>query len=233
MLLVEFDRIDYALSLNIQHRIVDLKLARGTDDVLLLLEHPSTVTLGMRGSVSDLLVPEDDLAARGISVHTSDRGGQATYHGPGQIVAYPIVALKGLGLSVRAYVFALEETIVQTLQRFGIKGSRRDRSAGIWVGPDEKIASIGVKIRRGIAFHGFSLNVDLQEDPARFVVCCGAECTRMVSMNRILAEPVSAAHVRTAIADAFSQVFRVPVVPCPVEEYLARIQTEAGREMVG
>ncbi len=126
MLLVEFDLIDYPQSLELQRNIVEMKLSSGADDVLLLMEHPATVTLGSRGSMSDLLAPEETLAAAGIAVHVSDRGGQATYHGPGQLVAYPVVGLKGLGLSVRAYVHALEETILRTLQHFGLTGFRKE-----------------------------------------------------------------------------------------------------------
>jgi lipoate-protein ligase B len=195
--------------------------------VLLLLEHPPTVTLGLRGSASDLLVSEEDLSSQGIAVHTTDRGGQATYHGPGQIVAYPVVTLKSLGLSVRAYVLALEETILRILHKCGIKGSRRDGAPGIWIGPEQKIASIGVKIRRGIAFHGFSINVDLRDDPERFVVCCGTACTRMVSINQLLPTPVSSAFVRKALAEAFSEVFRVQMQSLSPAEFMKSLPIEA------
>jgi len=223
MLLVELDSIDYPRSLELQRSLVDMRLCRGTDDVLLLMEHPPTVTLGSRGSISDLLVPEETLVSARIAVHVSDRGGQATYHGPGQLVAYPIVGLKGLGLSVRAYVHALEETILRTLEHFGLTGFRKEGTIGIWTGSEEKIASIGVKIRRGIGYHGFSLNVDLKEDPTRFIICCGMSCTRMVSMNQLLAVPVSLHLVKKTVALSFAEVFRVPLEPCLGEEFLKKL----------
>jgi lipoate-protein ligase B len=226
LLLVEFERIAYSLALELQRRVVHMKLSRGAEDVLLLLEHPPTVTLGLRGSLSDLLVSAEYLAAKGIAVHETDRGGQATYHGPGQLVVYPIVTLRSAGLSVRGYVHALEETILRTLEHFAITGFRKDRSPGIWTGPDDKIGSIGVKIRRGIAYHGLSINVHLQEDPTQFVVCCGAACTRMVSINELLPQPVSAAQVRRALAAAFAQVFRVKLAPTPAADLLETVRTD-------
>jgi lipoyl(octanoyl) transferase len=223
MRIVEFDLMDYPLSVELQRSIVATDISRGPDNVLLLLEHPPTVTLGIRGSLSDLLIPEAQLISAGIAVHVSDRGGQATYHGPGQLVAYPVVSLKSLGLSVRAYVRALEETILQTLGHFGVKAFRKEDTIGIWIGPEEKIASIGVKIRRGIAYHGFSLNVSLEQDPTQFIVCCGMSHTRMISLNQLLVEPVSMKTVRKSVAYFFSRVFNVTLEPCPSQTFLESV----------
>jgi lipoyl(octanoyl) transferase len=223
MLRVDIDVIEYSPALELQHSIVDMKLSAGGPDVLLLLQHPSTITLGRRSKPTDLLIPEDRLAALGMTVHRSDRGGQATFHGPGQLVAYPVMDLKSRGLSAKAYVHALEETVLQTLRHCGVKGFRRERKIGVWAGPDAKIASIGVRIRRGIAYHGFALNVDLQEDPSRYIVCCGMPETRFVSVNELAPEAVTLQSMRDAASAAFSEVFGVTLKPCSLDELRARL----------
>jgi lipoate-protein ligase B len=145
MILIELDLIEYAQRLDIQKRIAR-KILRG-QDVLLILEHP-TVTLGVRGKASDLLISPEQMSERGVAVYHVDRGGEATFHGPGQVVCYPIVDLKALGLSARKYVQGLEETIVKTLADFDVRGFSQPKKVGVWTSPTDKIASIGVRIQR-------------------------------------------------------------------------------------
>ena len=209
MLLLELESIEYLRFLEIQRTIVDRKIAQRRPDVLMLLEHPPTITLGTRGKSSSLTMSEEDLAKFGVPVHSADRGGEATYHGPGQLVGYPLVDLKELKLSVRDYVFKLEETVLMALRRFGLEGFRQSGRPGVWTGASDKIASVGVRIRRRITSHGFSLNVDLKIDPTSFMVCCGTPGIRMVNLNDILFEPVPSAPVRRAVADSFAEVFGV------------------------
>jgi lipoyl(octanoyl) transferase len=209
MYLIELDLIEYSQCLEIQKRIVQRKILEGGPDVLLILEHPPTVTLGVRGKPSDLLISSVALAKRGVALYRSDRGGEATFHGPGQVVCYPIMDLKALGLSARKYVQGLEETIIHTLASFDVKGFTQPKKVGVWTSPADKIASIGVRIQRRITSHGFSLNVDLQMDPCELIVSCGMPDARMVSINQIVPRPVTVEAVRKAVATSFADVFRV------------------------
>ncbi len=220
MLLLELESTEYLRFLQIQRTIVDRKIAQCCPDVLMLLEHPPTVTLGTRGKSSSLTISEEELAKFGVSVHLADRGGEATYHGPGQLVGYPVVDLKRLRLSVRDYVFNLEETVLVALRRFGLKGFRQQGKPGVWTGTSDKIASIGVRIRRRITSHGFSLNVNLKMDPTSFMVCCGTPGIRMVNLNELLSDQVPPALVRRVVADSFAEVFRVTLERASLDQAL-------------
>jgi lipoyl(octanoyl) transferase len=213
MILIELDLIEYAQCLEIQKRIVRRRILEGGPDVLLILEHSPTVTLGVRGKASDLLIPPEELSRRGVALHRSDRGGEATFHGPGQLVCYPIVDLKSLGLSARRYVQGLEETIINTLANFNVKGFSQPKKVGVWTSPTDKIASIGVRIQRRITSHGFSLNVDLQMNPCELIVSCGMPDARMVSLNQLVPQPVTVDSVRQAVARSFAKVFGVNLEP--------------------
>ncbi len=222
MLLIEPGLTEYLQSLEIQHKIVANKLSQGGRDVLLLLEHPPTVTLGIRGKPSSLVICEEELAERGIAVHRVDRGGEATYHGPGQLVGYAIIHLKDLRLSVRGFVQGLEETVLTTLRHYGIDGFRQRDKAGIWIDSTHKIASIGVRIRRGVTYHGFSLNVSLDVDPTDFTVLCGMPEARMVSLRELIGFPVSVESVNEVVARSFEEVFGVTLECSPLDETLLR-----------
>ncbi len=220
MLLIDLESTDYLHFIEIQKKIINRKITAGFDDVLLLMEHPPTVTLGLRGSLSNLTIDQDQLTKLGISVYFVDRGGEATYHGPGQLVAYPLLDLKRLKISVKDYVFNLEETILVALQKLGLRAFRQKGKPGVWTGEQDKIASIGIRIQRRITSHGFSLNVDLKKDPTLFMICCGNPGIRMVSVNQLLTAPVRPARLRQIIADCFSEVFKVNLVPLPLEQVL-------------
>lgn len=222
MLLVELPCTEYPEALEIQRRLVEKKISRGGPDVLLVLEHPRTVTIGTRGDESDLLVTADALAQRGIGLFRVDRGGQATYHGPGQLVLYPIVDLKRLKLSVRDYVRSLEEAIIRCLAAFGLESFRQPGRAGVWTGPLEKIASIGVRIQRRITSHGLSVNVDVPTDPCELIISCGMPDIRMVSLNQLVDPPVDLSAFRKAMTSAFSEVFSVRLEPSSLKEVVGQ-----------
>jgi lipoate-protein ligase B len=221
MILIELDLIEYAQCLDIQKRIVRRKILEAGPDILLILEHPSAVTLGVRGKASDLLISPEQMSERGVAVHHVDRGGEATFHGPGQVVCYPIVDLKALGLSARRYVQALEETIIKTLADFDVRGFSQPKKVGVWTSPLDKIASIGVRIQRRVTYHGFSLNVDLNLDPCELIVSCGMPDTRMVSLNQLVPRPVTVDSVRKAVARAFAEVFGVNLELGSLEQVMA------------
>ena len=220
MLLIEIESIACPEAQRVQQRIVEQKVARGGPDVLLIVEHPPTVTIGVRGQHSDLLMPADDLARRGITVCAVDRGGQATYHGPGQVVCYPIVDLRSWKLSAKEYVRGLEETVIRTLAVFEVPAFRQRGKPGVWTGEMDKIASVGVRIRNRVTYHGFSLNVDLAHDPCELVISCGMADVRMVSLNRLLTHPVSMTDVRSAVRLSFCEVFDVTLEPAILADVL-------------
>lgn len=222
MLLLDLDLTDYQKSLEIQSRIVERKKLHGGDDVLILLEHPPTVTLGKSGTDADLLADRATLERNGLAVYTVERGGRATFHGPGQLVAYPIVALRPLGLRVREYVEKLEETIIATLAHFGVKGFRQKGKVGVWVEEEAKIASIGVRISRGVTSHGFSLNIDLSVDPDEIIVTCGIPRARMVNLNDYVSLNCDMASVKAVVTQCFQREFGVTLTRSSLEEAVKR-----------
>lgn len=171
------DPISYADALGEQLRRQDALLDGSSQDTLLLLEHTPTITVGRASTPSDLLRTREELRADGIDVVETDRGGEITYHGPGQFVAYPILNLENHGRDLHAYLRKLEETIIRTIARFGIDGHRDPGFTGVWVGngnEERKIAAIGIKARRWVTMHGIALNVDNDLTPfRRDIVPCG------------------------------------------------------------
>ncbi|MCB9422009.1 MAG: lipoyl(octanoyl) transferase LipB [Ardenticatenaceae bacterium] len=186
-------------------------------DKLLLLEHPHTYTLGRRGKIENLLWDEATLTEKGVSVHRVDRGGDITYHGPGQLVGYPIFNLAHLGrygLSrIKAYVRDIEEVLIQALVPFGIEGQRFNGFTGVWVDtPDglEKIAAIGVYINnRGITSHGFALNVATDLSYFSGIIPCGITDHGVTSMEKVLRYSIPTTDLIPHITTAFEQVFNV------------------------
>lgn len=186
-------------------------------DKLLLLEHPHTYTLGRRGKMENLLWDEATLTKRGVSVHRVDRGGDITYHGPGQLVGYPILNLEHLGrygLSrIKAYVHDIEEMLIQAVAPLGIAGQRYDGFTGVWVDTPnglEKIAAIGVYINnRGITSHGFALNVATDLSYFSGIVPCGITDHEVTSMEKVLGSPFLTTDLIPYVITAFEQVFQV------------------------
>jgi lipoyl(octanoyl) transferase len=174
-------------------------------ETVLFLEHPPTVTLGRRTDPDEVHVPE----GADVAVVDTDRGGRSTYHGPGQLVCYPILDLKAHGKDVKRYCRELEEAIVRTLAAFGLDGTRVEGLTGVWLSsPRRKIASIGVHISRWVTTHGYALNVDL--DPAPFtewITACGLEDAAFTSIARELGRPVAVDGVRPAAREALAEVF--------------------------
>jgi lipoyl(octanoyl) transferase len=180
-------------------------VAAGGADTIVLLEHPPVVTMGRRTDEGELHIPAD---AR-VEVVETNRGGKSTFHGPGQLVCYPILDLNRHGRDVKKYVRDLEEALIQTLAAVGVCGERIDGLTGVWLTrPPRKIASIGVHVSRWVTTHGYALNVDL--DPAPFtdwITACGLEDTMFTTVARELGRPVSVDEVRPHAATALAEVF--------------------------
>jgi lipoyl(octanoyl) transferase len=182
-------------------------------DTVVFLEHPPVVTLGRRTDAGELHLPR----GAAVEVVETDRGGKSTFHGPGQLVCYPILDLNRHGRDVRKYCRDLEEALIRTLAAFGIGGMRIDGLTGVWLHPPpRKIASIGVHISRWVTTHGYALNVDL--DPAPFtewITACGLEDAAFTTIARELGRPISVDEVRPAAAAAIADVFGLDLVEPP------------------
>jgi lipoyl(octanoyl) transferase len=175
---------------------------------LLLLEHPSVITLGAktRHDRSNVLETPEALAAKGIALFETGRGGDVTFHGPGQLVGYPILDLKPDRCDVHRYVRDLETVLIDSVAEFGVEAGRIGGLTGIWVG-DEKLAAIGVRISRWVTSHGFALNVSTDLTPFGLIVPCGITDKGVTSIQRVLGRPVSMDEVAEALARHFKRIF--------------------------
>jgi lipoyl(octanoyl) transferase len=204
--------VDYAEALALQRELVEERRAGRIGDTLLLLEHPAVITLGARSRhlTTHIVAAPDVLASAGIQVHDTGRGGDVTYHGPGQLVGYPILDLRPHRQDVHRYVRDLEEALMIAIARFGVHGTRIPGLSGVWVGHEgreAKVAAIGVRISRWITSHGFALNVATDLRHFRFIVPCGIADRGVTSLEQLTGAPVALADVEDAVADAMRRVF--------------------------
>jgi lipoyl(octanoyl) transferase len=205
-------RVDYQVAWELQRVLAEERGRARIADTLLLLEHPPTYTLGTRGNDAHLLVDRDILAQEGVAVLRVDRGGDITFHGPGQLVGYPVLDVSRRRGGVGAYLRDLEEVLVRALAGFGIIAGRLRGHTGVWVG-EEKIAAIGVKLNaRKITGHGFALNVTTNLRYFAWIIPCGIRDKGVTSIARILGVPVPLSEVAAAVADAFGHVFGLEMV---------------------
>jgi lipoate-protein ligase B len=202
--IIDLGRQAYEKTWGLQKRLARARLEERIPDVLLLLEHDPVFTMGRRGRRENMLLSEEALQARGMACITTERGGDVTYHGPGQLVGYPIVRVPGEGRKVKALVQGFEEVLLRTLARFGVRGRRDPKNPGVWVG-EAKIGSIGIAVRHGISFHGFSLNADMDLAPFTWIHTCGHRDLSTTSLRELLGENVSLREVKGVIASLFAQ----------------------------
>jgi lipoate-protein ligase B len=216
-MVVRLGRVGYIRAWELQRRI-HTRVAEGRlPNVLLLLEHPHVYTLGRRGKLSDVLASATELEALGAEIHHTDRGGEVTHHGPGQVVGYPVIDVRKWGGGPLRYVRTLEEALVATLADFGIRAERGERPTGVWVG-DAKVAAIGVKISRGVSTHGFALNVDPDLSYFDHIVPCGMPGAQVASMSSLTSEAISVEQVAPVLAQHFGDAFDWAVQPATEEE---------------
>ncbi len=199
--------VEYEEALAEQRRLVEACRKDGLPR-LLLLEHPPTYTFGARGRDEHLLLPGARLAEIGAVVHRSDRGGDVTFHGPGQLVGYPIIDLKQWGQGPRWYVRSLEQTLIEALASFGVVAGRVSGRPGVWAG-ESKIAAIGVRVSRGVTSHGFALNVDPDLSYFSHIVPCGLPDITVTSMAEVMSPAPEMPEVMDAVIDAFGRVFDI------------------------
>ncbi len=198
-------RVRFSEGYALQRDLVSRRKQGLIPDQLLLLEHPHVVTIGRNGHRENLLASEEILQRSGIELHATDRGGDVTYHGPGQLVGYPILDLKDWKRDVVAYLRALEQVLIDTLASFGIQGARLDGCTGVWVGP-AKIAAIGVHLSRWVTSHGFALNIDTDLNYFNYIVPCGL--TKPVTSLLDQGCHASRAQVAAALLEHFANHFQ-------------------------
>jgi lipoyl(octanoyl) transferase len=200
-------RMDYLAAWALQRALVRQRSAGAIGDVLMLVEHPHTYTLGRATKEGHILISAEQLAAQGVAVIESDRGGDITYHGPGQVVGYPILKLSHHGGDVVRYLRMLEETIIVALASYAVVGGRIAGLTGVWVG-EEKIAAIGVKLTAGgVTQHGFALNVATDLHFFGQIIPCGIADKGVTSLNRVLGAAPPREEVERRVVAAFGEVF--------------------------
>jgi len=204
---IDLGLVDYEMAWGLQHRLWSKRVEEELPDLLLILEHPHVITLGRRGNRLHLIASSEVLEAMKIPVFHVERGGDVTYHGPGQMVVYPILDLKEYGYRLIRYIGQLEEVILRVLNDFRIQGRRDPLNRGVWV-DGEKIASVGVAIKRWVSFHGFSLNYETNLKYFELINPCGLEGKKMTSLAKILGTEISRERLSERVGFHFKQVFQ-------------------------
>jgi len=199
--------VDYSAALELQMRICRARKSGFKEDVLLLLEHPPTITLGRNGKRQNLLATAEELKARGVSLYEVDRGGDITFHGPGQLVGYPILQLGEGERDVHRLMFNLEESLIRLLARHGIRAGRSEGLTGVWT-DEGKIAAMGIHISRWLTRHGFALNVNTDLGFYDLIVPCGLTGKKVASMGNLLSRRLDLERIAENYAEEFRDVFR-------------------------
>jgi lipoyl(octanoyl) transferase len=204
--------VTYENGLRMQQTLVEMRQRNEIEDQLLLLEHPPVITMGRGGQPKNMLSSAEELHRDGIRYFETGRGGDITYHGPGQLVGYPILHLGEGNRDVRKYVTKLEEVLIRTVAHYGITATRVDGKRGIWVG-NEKIAAIGVRIARWVTSHGFALNVNTRLEHFRHITPCGLNGSGVTSIQKLVGAPVPPEEVRQLVAGHFGALFERELTP--------------------
>lgn len=216
--LIEAERIPYPEALDLMRGLAEVRSRKAEGpETLIVTQHEPVFTLGRRAGREDILVPSETLEKMGISVHKIERGGLITYHGPGQLVAYPVIKLSELGLGVVDFVRKLEEIILSTLARFQVSGALVEGHPGVWVGRD-KIASIGLAVRRGVCFHGLSLNVNPDRSHFRLINPCGLDGTHVATLSEASPRPVEPGEAARTLIETFAEVLKIDLEPWSLSE---------------
>lgn len=229
MLVLNLGVEPYEWAWELQHRLVEARQKGQLDDILILLEHEPVITLGRTGDESHILASAEELRRAGIVVHRVERGGDVTYHGPGQLVGYPILFLEAHHLGVSDFMHALEEVLIRTLHDFGLPAYRREGIIGVWVG-ESKIAALGARVERGVTYHGFALNVAPNLEHFALIIPCGLVGASVTSMERELGKPVAMPLVRERVIKNFGQVFAVPMEEIALAQLLVSRRERAGNQ---
>lgn len=205
--LLDLGQKDYSEVWDIQKDLVEKVISGASQDTLVLVEHTPVVTLGRQGSEEDVLVSSEDLSRRGIQLFKVDRGGRATFHGPGQLVAYPILSLSGRERDIHRHLRNLEEVIIELLAVLGLRGERREGQTGVWI-DGQKVASIGIGVKKWVTYHGLALNVDIELDYFSLIDPCGLGRAKVTSLAKVLSSQVRMGKIKKYFVSSFSEVFK-------------------------
>jgi lipoyl(octanoyl) transferase len=205
---IDLGMIDYQEFLALQESLWQLRSNNAIDDTLLLLEHPPVLTLGRQGNPEHILISWNELAKMGVKIYEVNRGGDITYHGPGQIVGYPIMDLNGHGRDIKAFIRKLEDCCILLLEREYAISARSDENSytGVWVG-DQNIAAIGIAIKHWITMHGFAFNVNTRLEHYRWIVPCGIADKGVTSLERLTGKTQNITTLKRQLTDCFAAVF--------------------------
>lgn len=226
---VELPETRYVEAWNLQKDLVQARAGgKIGHDVVLSLEHPRVFTVGRRGGRENLTVSEDFLKQEGIPIVEVERGGDITYHGPGQLVVYPIINLENAGLKIDQYMSRLESVMLKTAAEWGVNANRNSLNRGIWVG-DKKLGSIGIAVRRGITFHGLALNVNVSLEPFDWINPCGLHGIGMTSLEQDLRKTLPIDGVRETMMRNIEAVFGIQLVKTALRELRRQIE---GKEII-
>ena len=201
--------LDYKEALDLQERLLLLRQQNEIEDTLILLEHPPVLTLGRRGEYGNILLPLNVLESQGVKVYEVSRGGDVTYHGPGQIVGYPIMDLCNRGKDIKEYVYNVEEVVIRLLlNEFSIHSHREEKKyTGVWVG-DEKITAIGIAVKKWVTMHGFAFNVNTDLSHFKWITPCGITDKSVTSVQKILGKEIDLYMMYELVIKYFGEVFQ-------------------------
>jgi lipoyl(octanoyl) transferase len=203
---IDLGRTDYKECWDLQQRLLEQRIADEIGDLLLLTEHDHVYTIGKSGHDDHLLASDEELKSKGVAVYHNDRGGDITYHGPGQLVGYPILDLNNYYLDLHRYLRDIEEVIIRTLAQCGVNGVRDPRYTGVWV-DNAKICAIGVKTSRWVTMHGFALNVNTDLTYFNQIVPCGIVGKGVTSLSQVIRQEIDMSEVSHRLAQHFGEVF--------------------------
>jgi lipoyl(octanoyl) transferase len=203
---LDLGTIRYAPAFLIQEQIFEARLQGILPSTIILQENPPTFTIGRSGSQANVLIAGQELERRGVEVLEVNRGGDVTYHGPGQLIASPLLYLGDLGLNANQYLHRLEDLLIELLASFGIQADKKPDYPGVWLG-EEKICAVGIAVKHGYTFHGFSINVNLDLGPFEWINPCGVPRMLVTSLQKVLGRPIQIPEVRECLRQIISRTF--------------------------
>jgi lipoyl(octanoyl) transferase len=230
--IVNLGRSEYTSCWDLQRQIVELRTAGRFPDTLVLTEHDHVYTIGRTGNSDHLLAGEEELRQKGIALYHNDRGGDITYHGPGQLVGYPILDLSKYYLDLHRYLRDIEEVIMRTLASYAVTGNRIPGHTGVWVG-QEKICAIGIKTTHWITMHGFALNVNTDLSFFERIIPCGIFEKGVTSLQELLGTAVDLREIASRVGREFGTVFGAKVREIPAEEFMSSLMRCQGQMRSG
>lgn len=221
-LLLQQDMVEYGKAWEFQKALLEARISNKIEDCLVLLQHPPTFTFGRRYKEANLISNKEYYVGNGFAVYKTDRGGLATYHGPGQVVGYPVIKMDSYTKDYYQYLRMLEDVMIRALSEFGITAKRSEGYTGVWINK-AKIGFIGIRIALGYTMHGFSLNVNNDLSPFNFIIPCGIQGVRITSIQELVNENIKIEEVCHKLANHYANVFQVQMIPIQMKVMTQRI----------